>query len=314
MRYVALVGFPKREPGAITVSAPRGVLRVEGTEQELDELSRLLAQLDGRVPLQLDALDLSRDEIDSVLDGLLRIDGLIDLEQAWRFFHSASSNPGRFPPAHDPMSAYSLPRWNLDAPGTEALPEHRSPLAELAAARHSTDLATHGVRGPSFDVAIRIAAEAYRIRGPRRTVASAGALYPLHFWVVAGSEHSERQVVAVDHDRGAVVPFPGIGDKDFIEAFLPDRGVDMSLARGDSVIVIAADTTRTMRKYGNRGYRYILMEVGAAMHHMYLEGAAINVGLRAVAGFDDTKLSRLVCPDHLAMVTVFVVGAPACPS
>ena len=103
-----------------------------------------------------------------------------------------------------------------------------------------------------------------------RPVASGGALYPLHFWVLGSDgDAAMRQVLSIDHDRGEVKKHGEISVAHLQQMFVPDPGVAMAIDRGAAVIVIAADPRRITYKYGSRGWRYALMECGSghASHH-----------------------------------------------
>ena len=61
-----------------------------------------------------------------------------------------------------------------------------------------------------------------------------------------------------------------------------------------AVMVIAAVYERTAQKYGERGKRYVHMEVGGVAQNVYLQAEALGLGTTAVGAFVDEELARLL--------------------
>jgi SagB-type dehydrogenase family enzyme len=126
----------------------------------------------------------------------------------------------------------------------------------------------------------------------RRTTPSAGATYPLECYLVAGrvdslkpgiyryvpQEHSLVAVAAGDR-RGALSV--AASNQEFV-------------ARAPISIVIAADYGRTSMRYGDRGQRYVHIEVGHCAENIALECEALGLGTVCVGAFaDDDVRSKL---------------------
>jgi len=125
-----------------------------------------------------------------------------------------------------------------------------------------------------------------------RTAPSAGALYPLEIYLLAGNvdglaegiykylphEHALSQVAQGDH-RMAL----------YNVALKQDAIKD-----APAVIVIAAVFQRTSVKYGARGDRYVHMEVGSAAQNVYLQAVALNLGTVFIGAFDDQGVKRVM--------------------
>jgi nitroreductase len=214
---------------------------------------------------------------------------------------------------NDPLAAYDLPR--LTASGDQHCDDLEAigstPIDVIAAARASADLSSAAINpGGSTKAATRLAVCSYLLRADgRRPVASGGALYPLHFWVL-GSEGDAamRQILAIDHDRGEVKKRGEISLEHLQRMFVPDSGVAMALDRGAAVIVIAADPRRITHKYGSRGWRYALMECGAVMHHIMLAATARDETTRPIGGYFDLLLQQAVCDPALPLLTILVMA------
>ena len=59
-------------------------------------------------------------------------------------------------------------------------------------------------------------------------------------------------------------------------------------------IVIAAVYERTTKKYGDRGMRYVHMEAGHAAQNIYLQAAALNLGMVTVGAFHDDQVKEIL--------------------
>jgi SagB-type dehydrogenase family enzyme len=125
-----------------------------------------------------------------------------------------------------------------------------------------------------------------------RTAPSAGALYPLEIYVVAGNvegmaagvyryrpgEHSLAPVAAGDRRRDlAAVALE--------QTWIREAAVDL---------VFAGVYERTTQKYGERGVRYVYMEVGHAAQNVYLQAVSLSLGAVVVGAFEDDKVQTVV--------------------
>jgi SagB-type dehydrogenase family enzyme len=125
----------------------------------------------------------------------------------------------------------------------------------------------------------------------RRPVPSGGALYPLELYVA--TQKVEQLKDAIYHydarDHELELRRPGLFHEQLAKMTL---GQDMICA-ANAVILIAAVTERTMWKYSQRGYRYVLLEAGHVGQNLYLAAAASEVGMVAIGGFFDAEVNDL---------------------
>jgi SagB-type dehydrogenase family enzyme len=75
------------------------------------------------------------------------------------------------------------------------------------------------------------------------------------------------------------------------------------------VLAFAAVLQRTTRKYGERGVRYVHMEVGHAAQNVCLMANSLGLGSVTVGAFDDTAVQAVLqLPDSEAPLYLLPVG------
>lgn len=60
------------------------------------------------------------------------------------------------------------------------------------------------------------------------------------------------------------------------------------------MIVFTSIFDRTIEKYGDRGYRYILLDAGHLAQNLYILSSFLNIGCTAIGGFYDNKINKLL--------------------
>lgn len=84
------------------------------------------------------------------------------------------------------------------------------------------------------------------------------------------------------------------------------------LADAATVIVLTAVHRRTAWKYGERAYRYILLDAGHAAENIQLEATSLGLGSCPIGAFFDDELNKLLGlegDEELALLAV-AVGRP----
>jgi len=125
-----------------------------------------------------------------------------------------------------------------------------------------------------------------------RTAPSAGALYPLEVYVVVNN--------VAGLSRGVYKYSTGIHE--LVKVF--DKNVLRELAAaalGQScvrdaalVLVFTAVYERTTGKYGDRGIRYVHMEVGHAAQNVCLQAVSLGLGTVVVGAFRDEEVKKVL--------------------
>jgi SagB-type dehydrogenase family enzyme len=142
-----------------------------------------------------------------------------------------------------------------------------------------------------------------------RTAPSAGALYPLEVYALAGNVQGLApgvyRYVPKAHELVLIIA----GD---LRAQLANAALGQDAVRTAAVdLVITAVPTRTTTKYGERGHRYVLMEVGHAAQNVHLQAVALGLGSVPIGAFDDQKVTTLLnLPKAEAPLYIIPVGRP----
>jgi len=125
-----------------------------------------------------------------------------------------------------------------------------------------------------------------------RTAPSAGALYPLELYVIAGR---------VDSLPAGIYHYQPDGHR-LLEMHRGDRRNGLARAAfgqpwledAAAVVVFAAVFERTARKYGERAVRYVHMETGHAAQNLFLQAGALGLDTVTVGAFDDNAVTSLL--------------------
>ena len=141
-----------------------------------------------------------------------------------------------------------------------------------------------------------------------RTAPSAGALYPIETYLIINN---------VEEISEGIYHY-SIKDHTLEELKLGDFGIEISnaalgqnmCAEAALVFIWTAIFERSIWKYGQRGYRYIYLDVGHIGHNLALTAASLNLGSCQIAAFFDDEVNELIGVDGKDESTVYmsVVG------
>ena len=143
----------------------------------------------------------------------------------------------------------------------------------------------------------------------RRYYPSAGARFPLELYAaVFNISGIEKGIYHYNvRDNSLELLLKGNFRKEI------DKAKNQSWTRGCSAMIfVSAVFARTTLKYGERGYRYALLDCGHMAQNFYLTSAALNIGCCTIGGFWDDKLNELLDIDgeNESVIYVIVLGKP----
>jgi len=151
------------------------------------------------------------------------------------------------------------------------------------------------------------AAQGLRSTATGRTAPSAGALYPLEVYLIAGDVDGLDSGVYKYQPLGHKMRLQQAGDHRDIVARAA-WGQDW-MADGAAIVVITAVYARTARKYGRRAERYVHIEVGHAAQNIYLQAQTMGLGTTIVGAFRDSKVRDVLeLPADEAPLALLPVG------
>ncbi len=143
-----------------------------------------------------------------------------------------------------------------------------------------------------------------------RTAPSAGALYPLEGYVVAGEGKGlEPGIYKYVYRKHSLISFvKGDKRKELCRFSLGQSPVKSA----PMVLVFTAIPNRTTEKYGQRGIKYIFMEVGHAAQNVCLQAVSLGLGTVVIGAFDDGGIKKLLdLAEEETPIYIVPVGKPA---
>jgi SagB-type dehydrogenase family enzyme len=124
-----------------------------------------------------------------------------------------------------------------------------------------------------------------------RTVPSAGALYPLELYVVAGNIKSLSPAIYRYKPDSHLLLMIISGDR---RSELSRAALRQSAIRkAPAVLLICAVYERTTAKYGQRSMRYVHMEVGHVAQNACLQAIALGLNTVVIGAFRDAQVKMI---------------------
>jgi len=146
----------------------------------------------------------------------------------------------------------------------------------------------------SADQLSQILWAAYGISSPKglRTAPSAGARYPLEIYAIIGNvEGMEPGVYRYIPQEHKVVQTV---DKD-VRKELSEAALGQSMVKAAPVSVFySAVFNRTTETYGERGHRYVHMDLGHSAQNIYLQAEALQLGTCGIGAFTDNMIKQIL--------------------
>jgi SagB-type dehydrogenase family enzyme len=135
-----------------------------------------------------------------------------------------------------------------------------------------------------------------------RTAPSAGALYPLDVFVVTSSG-----VYRYDPEPHEV---HRIADRD-VRSRLRSAALDQDALAAPCIVAIAGVERRTARKYGDRAWRYVVLEAGHAAQNVLLQATALGLCAVPIGAFDDEAVRTILgAPSQDEVLVLIPIGSP----
>lgn len=133
----------------------------------------------------------------------------------------------------------------------------------------------------------------------RFNIASAGAMYPTELYflnkgiakIPKGIYHYNPYHECVE----LMLKFSSKEVNSFIkETFISDIRDDLDFKNASAILIFGSVLNRTSVKYGDRGVKYAMIDVGAINHSFYLNAALLNIGYASNGGYIDDKIAEVI--------------------
>ncbi len=138
---------------------------------------------------------------------------------------------------------------------------------------------------------------------------SAGGLYPLEIFLLTGKDTVEGVPAGIYMYKPETnsLLLVDSGDKRNLLAYASLS--QMWIARAPATIVIAGAFSRTTSKYRERGIQYVFIEAGNSDQNIYLQAAALKLGVGTVGAFNDAQVSAVLkLPTDIKPLLIVPVG------
>ena len=139
-------------------------------------------------------------------------------------------------------------------------------------------------------------------KGDKRTVPSAGATYPLEIYVILKdkgffnynvNKHTLKLITEED-----------------LSSRLARASLDQYfIAEAHMNVIICAEFSRTTWRYGERGVRYIFIEVGHCAQNIHLEAVALGLASVPIGAFEDEEVKKVLnLPKKIEPLYIIPIG------
>ena len=141
-------------------------------------------------------------------------------------------------------------------------------------------------------------------KGQKRTVPSAGATYPLEIYAVLKDKgyfhyNFKNHVLELVTEENIC---NDIAKESWNQRFIEEAYLN---------ILICADYSRTTQRYGERGIRYVYMEVGHCAQNIHLEVIALGLVSVPIGAFQDQNIKKVMrLPPNIDPLYIVPIGYP----
>jgi SagB-type dehydrogenase family enzyme len=140
-----------------------------------------------------------------------------------------------------------------------------------------------------------------------RTVPSAGARHAIETYLLAnrvqGVPEGLYRYSALEHALLAIRHEPGLAGE------LTAACLDQEFVKASAVTFAWTAAVRRMRwRYGERGYRYLLLDAGHVCQNLYLAAEAVGCGACAIAAFDDQAVDSVLGLDGQEQFSLYLAA------
>lgn len=135
----------------------------------------------------------------------------------------------------------------------------------------------------------------------RRAIPSAGALYPLELYVLVLNGSMQNGLYHYRPDMNYLELIKeGDFHKEIQKVIVVDSSIDIDLASASALVITTSVFERNLSKYLERGYRFIMIEVGAVGQMLTMMCETIGLNSCYVGSFWDDYINDFIGLDGIA--------------
>ncbi|MFC1833920.1 SagB/ThcOx family dehydrogenase [Thermodesulfobacteriota bacterium] len=128
----------------------------------------------------------------------------------------------------------------------------------------------------------------------RKVIPSAGGLYPLEVFLLAGKDTVENLAAGVYQYRPTTHTLKMVEEGDKRKKLASAAHGQMWLAGAPATIVIGGVFSRMTVKYRDRGVNYVLMEAGNSNQNLFLQAESLGLQMGTIGAFRDERVSAAI--------------------
>lgn len=143
----------------------------------------------------------------------------------------------------------------------------------------------------------------------KHNVPSAGARFPVEIHVVINKINGIKQGIYHYDYKNNCLELTSNPDFRFENIFHSLTKQKFYCYDIPAMICLCADFSRTISKYGDRGYRYVYLDAGHIGQNLYLTATDNEVGIVGIGGFYDLSLKKFLnLPYNEYPIYIFAIG------
>ncbi len=143
-----------------------------------------------------------------------------------------------------------------------------------------------------------------------RMIPSGGGLYPLELYLIVNRLENVPQ--GVYHHSIRPPALEQITALEFHKFYISQLFMNQPYVADSGVILVVSSLfERNMKKYGDRGYRYMLYEAGHLFQNINLVATALGLGTLNLGGFFDHELAKLLKIDMEEEIPLYAMAIGA---
>ncbi|MCC3145279.1 SagB/ThcOx family dehydrogenase [Halanaerobium sp. Z-7514] len=144
------------------------------------------------------------------------------------------------------------------------------------------------------------------ISGPTRAAPSAGATDAVEVFISA--KDVENLASGIYHYQAAENTLLEVSSEAKTAELEAAALNQAAVGDGSAVVIITAVYDRTLRRYGERGERYVHMEAGHAAQNLLLMAENLGLGSVIIGAFDDNELSSILGSEKYEPLLLLPIG------